>query len=268
MPDRGPVTVAGVDELRADDGPVFAVIGVFDGLHLGHRYLLRHLVYEAERRHARATVITFDAHPDEVILGAAPPLLLDPADRLRLLGRAGVVVVVVQHFDAALRATEYDAFLGRITARTRLSGLLMTPDAAFGHDRRGTPETVGALADSQGWDLVVVPPFEIDGRSVRSSDIRAAIAAGNLADAERLLGRPYAVVGTAEAAADVEAGTLVRLAPPHALPPDGTWPAAVRAWPAEDSTPAATATEVTVAAGAIRLDGPPPAASVEVVFAV
>jgi riboflavin kinase/FMN adenylyltransferase len=268
MPDRGPVTVAGVDALQTDDGPIFAVIGVFDGLHLGHRYLLRHLVYEAERRGARAAVITFDAHPDEVILGEAPPLLLDPADRLRLLGEAGVSVVVVQHFDAALRATEYDAFLARITARTMLAGLLMTPDAAFGHDRRGTPETVGALAANQGWDLVVVPPFEISGRSVRSADIRAAIAGGNLVEAERLLGRPYAVVGSAEAAEEVGDGSIVRLAPPRALPPDGAWQAAVRAWPADDSTSAALATDVEVAGGTIRLDGPPPAASVEVTFTV
>ena len=267
MPDRGPVTVAGVDALTTDDGPIFAVIGVFDGLHLGHQYLLRHLVYEAERRGARPAVITFDAHPDEVILGEAPPLLLDPADRLRLLGEAGVTVVVVQHFDAALRATDYDAFLGRITARVTLAGLLMTPDAAFGHDRRGTPETVGAVASRQGWDLVVVPPFEIGSRSVRSSDIRAAIADGNLAEAERLLGRPYAVVGTAEAAADAGDRSVVRLAPPRALPSDGIWQAAVRAWPADDSTPAAATADVVVSEGTIRLDGPPPAASVEVTFA-
>jgi len=266
VPDRGPVTVAGVDALQTDDGPIFAVIGVFDGLHLGHRYLLRHLVYEAERRRASAAVITFDAHPDEVILGEAPPLLLDPADRLRLLGEAGVNVVVVQHFDAALRATEYDAFLTRITARTMLAGLLMTPDAAFGHDRRGTPETVGALASKQGWDLVVVPPFEIDGRSVRSSDIRAAIADGNLAEAERLLGRPYAVVGTTEAAADARHGSIVQLAPPRALPPDGTWQAAVRPWPSDQVSPSAVAADVIVAGATIRLDGPPPAASIEVTF--
>ena len=111
MPDGSPVTIAGVDGLGRDDGPIFAVIGVFDGIHLGHRYLLRHLVLEAAA-HARATVITFDSHPDEVILGAAPPLLLDPVDRLRMLGEAGVEVVVVQHFDAALRATEYDDFIG------------------------------------------------------------------------------------------------------------------------------------------------------------
>lgn len=195
MPDRGPITVAGVEGLGAGDGPIFAVIGVFDGIHLGHRYLLRHLDVQAERRGARSAVITFDAHPDEVILGAAPPLLLDPDERLHLLGEAGVEVVVVQHFDAALRVTEYDEFIHRIMSRTRLAGLLMTPDAAFGHDRRGTPETVAALGAHHGFDLVVVPPYLIDGRPVRSSDIRAAIAAGDLDEAATLLGRPYAISG-------------------------------------------------------------------------
>ncbi|HET9347053.1 MAG TPA: FAD synthetase family protein [Candidatus Limnocylindrales bacterium] len=267
MPERGPITVGGVEGLRADDGPLFAVIGVFDGLHLGHRYLLRHLVLEADRRHARATVITFDAHPDEVILGAAPQLLLDPADRLRLLGEAGVDVVVVQHFDAALRATEYDAFLARITSRTRLAGLLMTPDAAFGRDRRGTPETVGALAARQGFDLVVVPPFEIDRRSVRSSDIRSAIAAGDLAEAARLLGRPYSVVGASSASSDRPGASVVTFAPPRALPPDGDWPAVLTPWPAIPSTPSGIEIAVTVIDGTVVIDGPPPAATVEVTFA-
>ena len=264
MPDGETATVAGVDALRSDDGPIFAVIGVFDGLHLGHRYLLRHLVVESERRRGRPAVITFDAHPDEVILGEAPPLLLDPVDRLRLLGELGVEVVVVQHFDAALRATEYDDFLHRITSRTRLAGLLMTPDAAFGHDRRGTPETVRALAASEGFDLVVVPPFEIHGRSVRSSDIRAAIASGDLAEAQRLLGRPYAVVGQA-AAADSD-GTVVTFSPPRALPPDGAWQATVQAWPRTLSTPSAAPVELDFAGGRARLEGPPPAGQVEIAF--
>jgi FAD synthase len=212
--------VAGVDGLDAGDGPLFAVIGVFDGIHLGHQYLLRHLVAEAKGRAARPAVITFDSHPDEVLVGAAPPLLLDPDERLRLLADAGVEVIVVQHFDTALRMTEYDAFIHRITSRTRLAGLLMTPDAAFGHDRRGTPDAVEALGNADGFDLVAVPPFEIEGRSVRSSDIRAAIAAGDLARAEALLGRPYAIVGTLD-------GLEVRPPMPVATPPVGSYQARV-----------------------------------------
>ena len=209
--------VGGVEGLRLEHGPLFAVIGVFDGIHLGHRYLLGRLVEEARARSARPTVITFDSHPDEILVGAAPPLLLDQAERLRMLGEAGVEVVVVQHFDAALRSTEYDEFVHRITSRTRLAGLLMTPDAAFGHDRRGTPEAVRALGEVDGFDLVVAQPFEVDGRSVRSSDIRSAIGAGDLETAEGLLGRPYAVVG------EVGADGTVTFDMPVASPPAGSY---------------------------------------------
>jgi riboflavin kinase / FMN adenylyltransferase len=213
--------IAGVDGLEAGDGPLFAVIGVFDGIHLGHQYLLRHLLAEARSRDARPSVITFDSHPDEILVGAAPPLLLDPEERIRLLEEAGVEVIVVQHFDAALRMTEYDDFIHRIAARTRLAGVLMTPEAAFGHDRRGTPDAVAALGVADGFDLVVAPPFEIDGRAVRSSDIRSAIAAGDLGRAERLLGRPYSIVATCR-----DGGSL-GLGMPVALPPAGEYQVAV-----------------------------------------
>ena len=76
----------------------------------------------------------------------------------------------------------------------------MTPDAAFGYQRAGTPEALAALGRERGFEVVVVPPFEIDGRAVRSSEVRAAIAAGDLGGAARLLGRPHAVVGRAAAA--------------------------------------------------------------------
>lgn len=221
MPEEGVSVVAGVDRLEARDGPLFAVIGVFDGIHLGHQYLLRHLVAEARKRAARPAVITFDSHPDEVIVGAAPSLLLDPEERIRLLEGAGVDVIVVQHFDAALRMTEYDEFIHRISACTPLAGLLMTPDAAFGHDRRGTPEAVAVLGDQDGFDLVVVPPFEIDGRSVRSSDVRATIAAGDLRGAAALLGRPYSI------AARMREGGRLDVAMPVALPPAGAYTVSV-----------------------------------------
>ncbi len=93
----------------------------------------------------------------------------------------------------------------------------MTPDAAFGHERAGTPETVAALGAVDGFEVVVVPPFALDGREVRSSDIRAAIASGDLAQAERLLGRPYAVVG------DLDPSGVMTFAMPVALPPAGDY---------------------------------------------
>ncbi|HLQ47413.1 MAG TPA: FAD synthetase family protein [Candidatus Dormibacteraeota bacterium] len=233
MPEDAVTVVTGVEGLEPEHGPLFAVIGVFDGIHLGHQYLLRHLVSEARERAARPAVITFDSHPDEILVGAAPPLLVDASERLRLLGEAGVEVIIVQHFDAALRMTEYDEFLHRITARTRLAGLLMTPDAAFGHDRRGTPDAVAELGRSDGFDLVVAPPFEIAGRSVRSSDIRSAIASGDLGFAAELLGRPYAIVGTT-----IENG-FMQCPMPVALPPAGSYRTVVECHGASDTRRAA-----------------------------
>jgi len=209
--------VVGRAQLEADDGPLFVVVGVFDGLHRGHAWLLEHLVREAASRAARPAVITFDAHPDAVLVGQAPPLLMDPAERLERLAAAGVEVVVVEHFDDALRRTPYDAFIRGIAARCRLAGFVMTPDAAFGHERAGRPETVAALGAIEGFEVVVVPPFALDGREVRSSEIRSAIASGDLATAERLLGRPYAVVG------EVDPSGRMTFAMPVVLPPPGAY---------------------------------------------
>jgi riboflavin kinase/FMN adenylyltransferase len=208
--------VEGVDRLRPEHGPIFAVVGVFDGLHRGHTYLLGHLVREAEARSARPAVITFDAHPDEVLTGSAPPLLVHPDERLERLADAGVQVTVVQHFDEAVRHTPYDAFIATIQARTPLAGLLMTPDAAFGFERRGTPDALAALGRERGFDVVVVPPFALDGRTVRSSEVRAAIQEGDLAAAEHLLGRPVTLRG------DLRDGSL-SFAWPMAVPPDGDY---------------------------------------------
>jgi hypothetical protein len=194
-------------------------------------------------------VITFDAHPDEVIVGAAPPLLCDPDERLARLAAAGVGVTVVQHFDDALRATTYEAFVAAIRSRVDLAGFLMTPDAAFGHQRRGTPETLAELGRQAGFDVVVVPPYELDERPVRSGTIRVDIAAGDLNGARRLLGRPVAAVGqvigsggaTGPAAGPngdrppaVAEGIRLRFPIPVALPPQGRYRATVeRAWSAE-----------------------------------
>jgi riboflavin kinase/FMN adenylyltransferase len=210
-------TVLGREALQPVHGPAFVVVGVFDGLHRGHSYLLEELNRVAREHRARPTVITFDAHPDAILTGHAPPLLMDPAERLERLETAGVELVVVEHFDDDLRQTPYDVFVSGISTRCFLAGILMTPDAAFGHERAGTPASLRALGDREGFDVVVVPPFALDGREVRSSDIRAAIAAGRLDEAERLLGRPYAVVG------DADATGRVTFPMPVALPPPGDY---------------------------------------------
>ena len=218
--------VDGADALKHDQGPLFAVVGVFDGLHRGHAYLLEHLVTEARARSALPSVITFDHHPDEILTGSAPPLLLDPQERLERLEAAGVAVTVVQHFDDALRHTAFDAFVERIRARTALAGFLMTPDAAFGFERRGTPDALAALGERDGFEVVVIPPFTLDGQSIRSSAIRDAVAAGDLRQADRWLGRPFAITGA------VGQDGRLEFVLPMSLPPTGRYPCEIHGHPA------------------------------------
>lgn len=216
-----PEVVHGISALRRSHGKLFVAVGVFDGLHLGHLYLLRELRAAAAQRGARSAVITFDHHPDEILVGAAPPLLCDPDERLELLAKAGVEVTVVQTFDAALRMTTYDDFIRSIAGRVDLAGFLMTPDAAFGHDRRGTADAVMDLGRVVGYDVVVVMPMDLAGTPVRSSEIRIAIANGQLAEASAMLGRPYAVVGDVEPRPGSR--TILRFPMPVALPPAGEY---------------------------------------------
>ena len=217
--------VEGIDALDRSAGRLFVVVGVFDGLHRGHMYLLRRLVRSAREREARPSVITFDHHPDEVLMGKAPPLLLDPGERLERLEAAGVAVTVVQPFDEALRQTTYDAFIERIRARVALTGFLMTPDAAFGFERRGTPAALTELGQGDGFECVVIPTFSLDGQEVRSSTIRDAVVAGDLTAAARLLGRPVTLTGSIGGAVDGRTRLDFRL--PVALPPDGDYEAQV-----------------------------------------
>ena len=223
--------VHGVEQLAAEHGPVFVVVGVFDGLHLGHLYLLRAPRRGGpDARGAQPTVITFDHHPDEVLTGQAPPLLLDPRERLERLAAAGVAVTVVQHFDEALRETPYDVFVERIRERVDLRGFLMTPDAAFGFERRGTPD---ALADAGGSDVASTSSSSRRSRSTagrsaaRTSGPRSprAISRGAAALA-RASGE---LTGIVEDAGPDGVGLEFEL--PLALPPAGEYPCLVMARP-------------------------------------
>jgi len=220
--------VAGVEALQRDLGRLFLTIGVFDGLHRGHLYLIERLVAEAARLAARPAVITFDAHPDAVLVGAAPPLVLDADERLERLAAAGVDVAVIQHFDDEVRRTPFDAFVEGIAGRVDLAGVLMTPDSAFGHQRRGTPEAVAKLGERLGYEVVVASALEAGGQAVSSSEIRRQIAVGDLEAAAALIGRPYAIVG------DLDGRGRFVAPVPVALPPPGRYAVSVDGGPPID----------------------------------
>ncbi len=266
------VVVSGIDALTADLGRLYIAVGVFDGLHRGHQYLLREMRHAAEKADARPAVVTFDAHPEELIEGLAPPLLCDPDERLVRLQAAGVEVTVVQHFDHALRMTTYDSFVAAIRERVDLAGFVMTPDAAFGFERRGTPEALTELGARDGFSVTVVPSFLSNGEQVRSSEIRGRIAAGDLEGARSLLGRPLSLTGIVATSTGMPEERLsVTFELPVQLPPDGRYAALIGPpWSiGRRPIPASQSVVAVVASGSVSLEGAPalPSGCVRIVFA-
>jgi len=176
-------------------GPAGCVVsvGVFDGVHLGHAAILRANVARARELSATPAVVTFSEHPKQVLLGRSPRTLTSLEHRLELFRRAGIEHTLALDFDEDLRRVPAEEFTRKVLveglgARAFVLGF----DSKFGRDRRGTPELLRAL----GHDVRVVDKVEIGGRAVSSTAIREAVELGDLASAERMLGRRVSVLGT------------------------------------------------------------------------
>jgi tRNA pseudouridine55 synthase len=251
--------VPGVAAMTPQLGRLYLAVGVFDGLHRGHLYLLRELCRAARRSGARPAVVTFDAHPEELIEGLAPPLLCDPDERLVRLQAAGIEVTVVQHFDHALRITSYHGFVASIREHVEVAGFVMTPDAAFGFERGGTPEALAALGEGEGFAVTVVSSFLSNGEQVRSSEIRRRVTAGDLAGARTLLGRSVGVTGVlaARPGGTAEGPLAATFDVPVSLPPAGRYAVVVGpAWNLKSRpVPASTPDVATIADGRVELAG-------------
>lgn len=213
-------------------------IGVFDGVHRGHRRVIRALIASAKLGKAAPAVLTFDPHPAALLRKSPPPLLCDPQERIALLHRLGVTTVVMQRFSETFSRQTPEAFLTRLRQGRDLAALVMTPESSFGRDRTGTMDTIRRLAPRMGFDLVEVGPLASHGATVSSTMLRAELANGRLSEVRRLLGRPYSVIGTVVrgSARGRELGyptANLAFAQPVALPGDGIY--AVRAaWGGKD----------------------------------
>ena len=178
-------------------GPAVIALGVFDGVHRGHRHLLDATARAARERAASAVALVFEPHPEEVVRpGTSVARLLPPDVTRERLGVAGADRVVVVPFDDGLRALEPDAFLEALAPGIELRGVAMTPDSAFGHRRAGTIERVAEIGTEAGFDLVRVEPLIVDGAPVSSSRIRQVLSFGEVGEAASLLNAPPLLRGT------------------------------------------------------------------------
>lgn len=173
-------------------------IGNFDGVHLGHARIVGRLLEMARRHDVPAVILTFDPHPARLLRPQQAPAPLSWTEhKARLLDELGVDAVVAYPTDAALLGLGAEEFFERIVlGRLRARGMVEGQNFFFGHDRSGNIEVLAGFCRRSGIPLEVVEPVRIDGQVVSSSRVRTLITAGAVAEAARLLTRPYRIRGT------------------------------------------------------------------------
>ena len=222
----------GVEAELANQSPrqdSILTIGVFDGVHLGHQYLLSKLAELSRKRNLSSLVVTFRQHPQQVLAPQAKLLFLtDLAQRINLLKKAGVEKVVILSFTRELAELSAREFLGLLKKHLRMRGLVIGSDSTLGRNREANASELKELGQEMGFSLTVVPPLKIGGEVVSSTALRNALARGDMNRVAKLSGRPFGLEG------EVVKGTgwgiklgfptaNLNINPEQALPQDGVY---------------------------------------------
>jgi riboflavin kinase/FMN adenylyltransferase len=204
-------------------------IGVFDGVHLGHRHLIRKLTQRAAEGNFLSGVVTFNSNPKAVLSPRTKLARLTTLEeRATLLKSLGVDLVVPLTFTtevAALSAREFVLYLKKYL---KVRGLVIGPNFALGRGREGNAATLQSLGQELGFTVEVVKPLMVESSLVSSTAVREALARGDMKTTTRLLGRYFSLTGLV--ASGVERGHIlgfptanIQLEPDQALPEDGVY---------------------------------------------
>ena len=208
--------------------PVVA-LGKFDGVHRGHQKLLGEVRRLSRKRRVPSMALTFDVHPQSLIRPhRVPPLLSTPEEKIRCLAESGIDALFYVKFTpsfARIPAWEFarDYLAGRIGAGMVLAG----KNFRFGRNRTGDVEKLERWGKKLGFEFRVVPQIMVGGEPASSTRVRRVIAEGDMAQAARLLGRPYSLEGTVvhgEGRGEGLGAPTANIVPPSKLlPPDGVY---------------------------------------------
>ncbi len=179
------------------NGHCAITIGNFDGVHLGHRELLRRTVAAAKNFHGQAKVFTFHPHPAQILAPEKAPLrLFDLQDQTEQFKALGIDQIEVIQFTPEFAKTSPEDFFAKFILRPPgAQALWVGHDFHFGQARKGNQELLRELCARQGFEFHVLEPVKLQGQSVSSTLIRNHLMAGELAQAEIFLGRAYFVRG-------------------------------------------------------------------------
>ncbi|HKJ22034.1 MAG TPA: bifunctional riboflavin kinase/FAD synthetase [Gammaproteobacteria bacterium] len=189
--------IRGLHNLRPEHRGCVATIGNFDGVHLGHQAVLGELAEKAAQLRLPTTAIVFEPQPQEYFAGdRAPARLMRLREKLQAFQRLAVDRVLCLFFNESLAAMPAEDFIRRVLIDgLDVRYLAVGSDFRFGHRRTGDIEALARAGDQCGFQVAAMHTVSIDGARVSSTRIRQALAAGDLAAAEKLLGRPYRMSG-------------------------------------------------------------------------
>jgi riboflavin kinase / FMN adenylyltransferase len=171
-------------------------VGTFDGIHLGHKEIIRELKIRSKNISGRSVLITFDPHPREVV-GRGPTKLLTTIDeRLEIFNKSGIDLVFVINFTFEFSRLPYDQFYSDyIYNKIGVDEVIVGHDHMFGRDREANIDKLKELGKQLGFKVDQIPPVVIDGELICSSKIRDILLRGDVSKAENFLGHPYSLNG-------------------------------------------------------------------------
>ena len=189
--------ISGLHNLRSRHHGCVATIGNFDGVHLGHQAVLGQLAEKADELSLPSLVITFEPQPQEYFAPEqAKPRLTRLREKLKALPRYGVDRVLCLRFNQSLASLPADEFIKQILVDgLGVRYLVVGDDFRFGSGRAGDFSMLQKAGEENGFPVVNMHTFNIDGERVSSTRIREALAKGDLDTAEKLIGRPYRMCG-------------------------------------------------------------------------
>ena len=204
-------------------------IGVFDGVHLGHKYLLSQLTEHARQQDLLSGVVTFRQHPQEVLSPQTRlPFLTDLAERTSLLKNEGVEAIIPLSFTSEVAQLSACQFVSLLMRYLRMRGLIVGPDFTLGRNREGNIDSLRTLGQDMNFTVTVIPLIMINGEVVSSTAIRNALANGDMKRVLNLAGHPFSLNGrvTSGAGRGLELGfptANLDIVPEQALPADGVY---------------------------------------------
>ena len=183
-------------DLPANSEGIALTIGNFDGVHLGHQALLQQTVSAATARGLMPAVMTFHPHPREVFDPVhAPARLSSLREKFATIAASGIGHLYVPRFNAAFAKLAPEVFLDLLQHQLQVRWLLVGHDFRFGARRAGDLDLIRSTANIRSMEVIALEDVLSDHERVSSTGVRNALAAGDLATAARMLGRPYAITG-------------------------------------------------------------------------